>query len=312
MWRALIGTPYYPDCIFIVFCYFFLLSSPVCFAASFSHWSISFLLFTPSSPCIYVVFFVSITLLIASNLYFLVARCSFFTSVFQHSCEQSLLLALITNNPCSFSVPLIISICFSSCLHWWQAFLVLIKHRTYTYSSLWMLIDFRILTAIICTLCVQSVANVLRDIKWTWPTLLLIFVLCLIKLPNWCPTYLSEIRRYQSPKVTCCHLWEKYCNSEAVPVADRFHDEARIIPEEELSWFEERIWTKRASWPAASHVCRVCTGLPKGHSFSQHAHQGAKQALSSQHHQTFHPDLEGDLRRCQRLCTRSGLVQRLV
>lgn len=175
-----------------------------------------------------------------------------------------------------------------------------------------MLIDFRILTAIICTLCVQSVANVLRDIKWTWPTLLLIFVLCLIKLPNWCPTYLSEIRRYQSPKVTCCHLWEKYCNSEAVPVADPFHDEARIIPEEELSWFEERIWTKRASWPAASHVCRVCTGLPKGHSFSQHAHQGAKQALSSQHHQTFHPDLEGDLRRCQRLCTRSGLVQRLV
>lgn len=232
------GYPYYLDCMFIVFCYFVLLPSPACFAASFSYWSIPFLLLHSFFTTYMYFFFVSITLLTASNLYFLIARCSFFTSVFQHLCKESLLLALIINNPCSFSVPLIISICLSSCLRWWQAFLVLVKHVSYMYDSLWMLIDFRILTAIIFTLCVQSVANVFRDINWIWATLLHIFALCLITFPNWCPTYLSGIRYYQNPAVTC-YLWEKYCNREAVPMVDPFHGEAHVTPEEKLSWFEE-------------------------------------------------------------------------
>lgn len=101
-----------------------LLSSPVCLVVLFSHPSVPFLLLHPflHPPYMYAIFCL---------------RCSIPWSRFTFSFSQMLFLLICpltctqgisspdNNNPCSFSFPLMISIClvFLSCFLWWQVFL---------------------------------------------------------------------------------------------------------------------------------------------------------------------------------------------
>lgn len=160
VWRASGGTlkVHAVHCFSYTAC--MLLSYRVCLAALFSHPSVPFLLLHPFPHPHYMY---AIFCLRCSIPY---SRLTFSNSqmLFLHICPLTSMQGISSpnNHPCSFSFPLMISICrvFLSCLPWWHVFLC--SWSTGYIHDEWMLIVFDILAAIIFTLCGGSITDVIQ------------------------------------------------------------------------------------------------------------------------------------------------------